>query len=1454
MAEQYQKPTVQNDEEVGKDWAFSDETSTERHAPEAGSGPSRGARTQYPQSHSHIDPSEPRNNGTNNMSQGKKVIFLKDAVGRKFTFPFATAKTWHGMEELLQQALVHVEIIGPHVKEGHFDLLGPDGSVVLPSVWEQTVEPGWFMTMRMWKDADDDRKRDEEAFKKRALEEAKLKAEEAQKKSMGKDKAPIRFKDAVGRKFSFPFHICQTWQGMEELIKQAFIHVDVIGPHVQAGHYDLIGPSGEIILPSVWEKVIEPDWAVTMHMWPMEQRPPNPGAARRPGFPGGPPPPPGGVRLPLGMAGRGMGSAGPRGGPPPPSMQVIDAGQTPGDAGNKSGKNTGSMLASFFGPPKWKNKREPGSVRHKVFGVNPTPGHNLPLAIPSRGGTQKDDSDGLGVSNGPFVTPVDPWLGPKKPRVGAGPSKPSSMRTPASSPTRSRRSSSSSRAGDDGDTSYSGTTGSVELDAREEAKQKDLIVVCNPQQRSQGPPRAIRQQTLADKGHIPITALDIGSARVYWEGPSTFSAASLELVPLPTKNTPPTPEPKPEQTASTHMKWLHVTKPQLFDTIRYKRRDEEWVLKPGTVLRSESNTSDKIFESACFVSVPTLHTRPSEMAISGNNAEICQERKLREAFDQINPELDQESGVLTYSSYPREALEGGNISIQKDNIRGDDGEQIIQIMDNDRRLFYLPANKCKWASLMKQAEIPSIRVSLDPLSSHDSDQGSFVSTPNSTPEGSDDEASSDKISLGSESSGRLSRHPSGPQRYGRRTNEGQPQTDSGSTTKADNKGFILLSSETTTLNKLNKKVPPFLSWLSEAKAGQPRNVAKGFKEGIIRTELKIIRLDEKAYSDDLLEDLYQAFDATDVYHMAAQLSFDQFEQERVGLNGSKGCRSLNTLSNFSTDEWLVTMEEYFDVSLRVLESFVWVKFRSTLVSKCLGALAMIMKDPTQGLAKREDSSDVDDPDFVEPPIRDTPPKFVISRTRTLEDGVRYRDPAGKDEKCKDCNRGTVYTNFESALAHLRLSHIIGSIAEDRLHYYVVPVEVALLERRREDQQELLQTSRNMMVAILQKLVYIQDGVIYDDDFREQRGLPHQLLDSFRWIVVFICTVPHILHGISWLYKDDLTRGDPKHLTSSKIRKQLHLLSRVGLAAEDQIRKAERALISPTSFSTDTGTESFLVSVGPHYLATQLVCNLLGMALHNQKHAADLYETYTNNLISQIRRRPRKRQILKIGALNDDLDLIRKFYEWQKATLRCFDLVMNPVTYPRRIKHEEREKLFEMEYEVVLGQDARLDKDIRRISSLIESCYWMVEQIRERTEIMKDNQGQVLFIFTTVTAIFLPLSFVASYVSMSGGTTGLDWGDLQVFYWKIAGPLTAGVMIFCLVVAQRWNLLQALPTQWTGKVSEWKSTMSEKTIRCEGTEEEEEGGEGEVCQFCVWNEYFTASAKPFEYPCEQLALK
>lgn len=123
---------------------------------------------------------------------------------------------------------------------------------------------------------------------------------------------------------------------MEELIRQAFLHVDVIGPHVAEGHYDLVGPNGEIILPQVWESIIEPAWAITMHMWPLPEPPRpvpdgvhvidvgprRPGGARRRGPPPPPPnwigPPPGGVHTAdVGVGSAAVGVRGPPPGPPP---------------------------------------------------------------------------------------------------------------------------------------------------------------------------------------------------------------------------------------------------------------------------------------------------------------------------------------------------------------------------------------------------------------------------------------------------------------------------------------------------------------------------------------------------------------------------------------------------------------------------------------------------------------------------------------------------------------------------------------------------------------------------------------------------------------------------------------------------------------------------------------------------------------------------------------------------------------------------------------------------------------------------------------------------------------------------------------------------------------------------------------------------------------------------------
>ncbi|KAI0554809.1 hypothetical protein F4679DRAFT_525001 [Xylaria curta] len=148
-------------------------------------------------------------------------------------------------------------------------------------------------------------KKERQEAEEEAMEAARKRAEEAEYREKIRQWAAeraerdlenqrnIHFKDAVGRKFTIPFNQGCTWQGMQELIEAAFLHVDIVGPEVRAGHYDLIGPDGMIILPSTWEEIIQPGWNISMHMWPMAPHdPPQPPELTIPASGLSPPPAP----------------------------------------------------------------------------------------------------------------------------------------------------------------------------------------------------------------------------------------------------------------------------------------------------------------------------------------------------------------------------------------------------------------------------------------------------------------------------------------------------------------------------------------------------------------------------------------------------------------------------------------------------------------------------------------------------------------------------------------------------------------------------------------------------------------------------------------------------------------------------------------------------------------------------------------------------------------------------------------------------------------------------------------------------------------------------------------------------------------------------------------------------------------------------------------------------------
>ncbi|KAF5591044.1 hypothetical protein FPANT_5777 [Fusarium pseudoanthophilum] len=76
----------------------------------------------------------------------------------------------------------------------------------------------------------------------------------------------IRFRDAINRKYTFPYSLVHKWEGMQELIRQAFVQIEAIYPHILAGQYFLNGPDGNMIHPLRWKSTVEPGMQVVMVM------------------------------------------------------------------------------------------------------------------------------------------------------------------------------------------------------------------------------------------------------------------------------------------------------------------------------------------------------------------------------------------------------------------------------------------------------------------------------------------------------------------------------------------------------------------------------------------------------------------------------------------------------------------------------------------------------------------------------------------------------------------------------------------------------------------------------------------------------------------------------------------------------------------------------------------------------------------------------------------------------------------------------------------------------------------------------------------------------------------------------------------------------------------------------------------------------------------------------------
>ncbi|KXH30529.1 hypothetical protein CNYM01_02940 [Colletotrichum nymphaeae SA-01] len=1300
------------------------------------------------------------------------------------------------------------------------------------------------------------------------------------------DGGPVRmdmilFKDAVGRKFKFPFDMVRTWTDMAGLIKQAFIHVDIIGPHVQEGHYDLIDPEGMIILPQLWSRLVQPDWVIEMRMWPMDKAPARMPPAgipyRRPRIPPGPGPP-GGPLPPSAFSGptRKLQSQSERPPLPPPppgwvppesNWESINVASPP----KRKTKPRGSMLSWMSGKP----IKAPTSKQNKLAEPHSPPVSSPPSAyepnlaiIPQERPRRSTLANEMKIDQSLPRSFADRSLNlrPKKKHA-----KVKRSGSPSSSSSSSSTSSSDSHVATVISDRTHSSTGSITVEeARELILQRGLLVTCAVS--SKPLPRPTTIINAIKTVNTPSDVLELSAARIYRDGFEKTTLTTLELVKQRPVHGPPSQE--RYATGASTMTWradeaTRSSVEQLFVSISKKKVDDEWYIKPGTVLRCDTRPGEKVPASVTFISVPYLYAdsfKSNRKKYQGDG--ICLPRRLHEAFSLLGSvEQDKkqhfyqnegrnqgqvlwvgqiwilvsDSSLLTYGVVPREVLQGDSIAIREQRPNDAREDSVIQIVDEERRLFYLPADKCRsfyeletsardkliqlepnssldncdlsfslpngeplnasrWSSVLKLEDVPVLKLALNFYSGEDSDAESIMSANSSklykssnTRGGS---AKSDIPSLDLDDSTK------GPQ-HSVDISASKENKRYGPSWRNSRQKFVeftivedVVPSLSDNTPKLNSRVPPFFDWKPKARGVNASTPAARFRERLDEVEGDLLQLYKFHHSNTnlLIEQVYHAF-GSNIYEGAPNGTFGDFSHRRRSQVKDLGLPSSPRTSRAKLS---ALAEGFFSVSVPALEVFVVSEFNSSLMMKYFGALSKVMTDPTSSQLLHKADDDIE-PHESTPADDESTRKLVVSRDLIKQADLRFVLSHGTDEaKCPDCERGMIYSTPEKGVEHLRKMHLIRSKTDRVLRDYLVPLPAALSERLNEELCELLVTSRNTLASTLRKLVAIQSGVMDDDKFRgSERGIPYYLVDAFKLIVIFVCALPEALHELRWFYND--FNHNTQNLTSQKFQSQRTVLDRLGEVMGDLIRKAERTLVSPTGLAKENNAEHFMTSVGLNYLSLQIMFNLFQRPVYNRKKVSDLFTAYAKNLGSEIQRKPNKRQIPQIGALSSELNLLKDVVELQQEYVQSFNALILPETlHPPLPKDTARIILFGIESQLIKELSRAVNREDQNLDGILELCVDMKGLVSELTEIMADDQGRAVFVFTVVTVTFLPLSFVASYLSMSGGTDGLgmEWGDVQARFWMVAGPLTVAVAAFCFLIAGRGTVgrLLSRPTQ------------------------------------------------------------
>jgi CorA-like Mg2+ transporter protein len=184
--------------------------------------------------------------------------------------------------------------------------------------------------------------------------------------------------------------------------------------------------------------------------------------------------------------------------------------------------------------------------------------------------------------------------------------------------------------------------------------------------------------------------------------------------------------------------------------------------------------------------------------------------------------------------------------------------------------------------------------------------------------------------------------------------------------------------------------------------------------------------------------------------------------------------------------------------------------------------------------------------------------------------------------------------------------------------------------------------------------------------------------------------------------------------------------------------------------------------------------------------SEAYSEYMSKLEIGVREHPSVRVFEDIKYLSEELDIISRTLQSQVQVLDDFTKLSYSGGENQRNNHyNPRYWNYSQSFQSMVQGRAREDliqkiDEFRELKDRANATQFLAAQtISVKTE----SKDKAILIFTIVTVIFLPLSFITSYLGMNV-TDIRDMNKDQGLFWYIALPLTVVIFLLAVYVSQR----------------------------------------------------------------------